>query len=579
MPPPPGFDEAEHALALISGKDPEIVRKARALRELDEQAAAERALREEELARERRAARLRTASVVLAVSALGLGACWAAYVAFSRAQRESTERERAARWLAGTAAPMAKQGLALRETAIGPAKTVTLSTRLGGCLFVHAADERGSVPVRIRRDAAAELTAERGVAFCLCEDEAVTVRVEGGGDLPAAIGIHQAPAAAIGGTEGLSAMDPPPPAIAATGATCAGEQLRAWLPRGGQALAKSRVSGATGALVDGLGSARLALVGRGSARTRLVPVATESASCYLAIATTKDTLTLTDGDPKPLARGDALAWCDKAAAPRAITHVGDGEVLVGRVASAEIGSLAGTLDVARRLGVSAPATWLDPTALAQATAELLAKSHVILPKPAEGGALAASPSLRLAVISRSASTPEDTGALVCAAGPPQQLLCLVPPGVAWRTSTLGEVGVAAAPFWVAAAAEPRGLAAMMPVFALVRSLARAGFEPTTLEGITESAASVEVSGRAGDDAVVAVAISPSAPWVLPLSEGPSWKLGDAAPRVVPLAPGGRLSLRNPMLGAMPPATRRTIVFRHLASAATPAASSSVKRPY
>jgi hypothetical protein len=79
--------------------------------------------------------------------------------------------------------------------------------------------------------------------------------------------------------------------------------------------------------------------------------------------------------------------------------------------------------------------------------------------------------------------------------------------------------------------------------------------------VTETYAAVDVSGRAGEDGVIAIALSPSAPWVLPLSDRPTpWKLGEP-PHVIPLKPGAKTTLRSPLLVAMPPTTRRTLVLR------------------
>ena len=118
--------------------------------------------------------------------------------------------------------------------------------------------------------------------------------------------------------------------------------------------------------------------------------------------------------------------------------------------------------------------------------------------------------------------------------------------------------------------EPDAVARIPEMLTLARHLAREGFEPTLLEGVTELAEGVRVIGRGGEDAVVAIGLNPGPPWTLPyFAAGTApWDLGDA-PRVVPLEPG-----KSVTLVASPPSSaslekRRTVVFRHAISIAAP----------
>ena len=100
---------------------------------------------------------------------------------------------------------------------------------------------------------------------------------------------------------------------------------------------------------------------------------------------------------------------------------------------------------------------------------------------------------------------------------------------------------------------------------LARALQREGFEPTTIEAMTELEKGAEVLGRANEDAIVAVTLAPVEPWAIPLAEAPevSWSLdASGPPHVVPLRPLDRVTLVPPAKTKLPPKDkRRTVVFR------------------
>jgi hypothetical protein len=119
------------------------------------------------------------------------------------------------------------------------------------------------------------------------------------------------------------------------------------------------------------------------------------------------------------------------------------------------------------------------------------------------------------------------------------------------------------PFWMTVLADSHDPAAVDAELALVgfaRKLSARGFFPSVIEGVTERADSVEILGRSGDDAIVAVGVWPVAPFIHPYGDGADpWTL-DGEPRVIPLAGGARVSL--PVHGSgVPVEKRRTVVFR------------------
>lgn len=154
---------------------------------------------------------------------------------------------------------------------------------------------------------------------------------------------------------------------------------------------------------------------------------------------------------------------------------------------------------------------------------------------------------------------ENATSTICVEAAPQRLHATTPRG-AWGAAS------AALPFWMAGftqAREPSVVPVQAELLALARKLVHRGFEPTILGAIKETERGAEVLGRAGEDAIVAVGAAPQAPWAVPYTDGPAWSL-DGEPRVVPLAPGARVSLMPPAGSAQlraPLDARRTIVFR------------------
>jgi hypothetical protein len=108
--------------------------------------------------------------------------------------------------------------------------------------------------------------------------------------------------------------------------------------------------------------------------------------------------------------------------------------------------------------------------------------------------------------------------------------------------------------------EPDAVARIPELVTMARRLARAGFQPTDLEGVTELADGVRVTGRAGEDAIVAVGMAPRPPWVFPYGNGVPWDLGDAPP-IISLEPGASVKLATSPRSSADVETRRTVVFR------------------
>ena len=154
-------------------------------------------------------------------------------------------------------------------------------------------------------------------------------------------------------------------------------------------------------------------------------------------------------------------------------------------------------------------------------------------------------------------------------------LCVQLRALTWRAPPPGVVCGAAygpLPFWMSALADLHDAATVDAELALVgfaRKMSQRGFSPSVIEGVTEREGSVEIVGRSGDDAIVAVGLWPVAPYIHPWSDDVPWTLDDE-PRVIPLAQGtgARVSLPVPRImnaASVPVEKRRTVVFRHAVS--------------
>ena len=150
-----------------------------------------------------------------------------------------------------------------------------------------------------------------------------------------------------------------------------------------------------------------------------------------------------------------------------------------------------------------------------------------------------------------------------------EAICVFSGPQKWRTEggaeAVGGIARSKLPFWLftmQGANDPVALKGVTQLFTLARRLGRDGFTPSTLEALTELPMGVEVLGRAGEDAIVAVGVAATAPWVYPLTDGPAWTL-DEAPRIVALKPLEKVTLSASLTAKLlpPKASRRTVVWR------------------
>ncbi len=304
--------------------------------------------------------------------------------------------------------------------------------------------------------------------------------------------------------------------------------------------------------------------------------------CLLAISSGGEPLSLrTPGGAWRVSHvPGALAWCSSAAESTSVWRDGASPVIVLASAGAHVGGLLGMRECADAAGLHlAPdAAWLADDDLAWDAAALLRASTVLDPAPAplpqEPGPVDAR--MVAVALSTGARLVSDPTGVAFACDPPlgtsagvRESICAQVAPVSWWHRGDPPAGGARAslPAWLAplgAHQAPDAVARVPELLTLARHLARDGFEPSLLEGVTELPDGIRVIGRAGEDAVVAIGLNPGPPWTLPYTLPDPvivpWDLGDP-PRVIPLQPGETVKLIATPRSNAPLEKRRTVVFR------------------
>jgi hypothetical protein len=249
-----------------------------------------------------------------------------------------------------------------------------------------------------------------------------------------------------------------------------------------------------------------------------------------------------------------------------------GALTVVSVPSARIGGVVGLREVARRAGLVLTVHQRDDER-GDLAADTLRASVVPDPTVVSGQTIEAvqAKDARVLVFSLGAGEPFTSGDLDVrcepALGQPESV-CVQPRALTWRppapTGPSASAAYGPLPYWMSVlddVHDARVLEVEMTLLALSRRLGALGFAPGVIEGITEKATTVEILGRSGDDAVIAVGLVPAPPFATPYTDGPAWKL-DGEPRVIPVVAGARISLPVGLGAQFAPASRRTVVFRH-----------------
>jgi hypothetical protein len=573
-PPPPqpkDLDEVERALSVLDGRHPEHEKSRRETAE----AARKRSLAlATELAASAR--RKRRRAIVLGANAVAIGAV--AFVGWRLSQRTQGIRAGVVR----AEGPWTARGFAeIASNALTAGRSTDLDLPEASCF---AAVTEAAGPLRVRQgDAATE--GARSVAWCSCAPAHVTVEAPAEA---ASLGfaVLRADARALGGPLARGWLDFAPGAWAVGGDECAEATLDAWI-------ADHRWASVAVDTAWLAGAPARASLGRngfdpvpGVAPGRPFGVVEGRAgACFLAASPADEPLSLrTTGGARRVRAKGAIGWCTAVAATTTVWRDGQDPVAVVSAAADRIGGLLGLHEAADDAGVAlaADATWVDDADLAWSAGAALRSSGLPDAAARPLPPVAGTPDARLVALTlaSAAVVAFDPASVVVACDPPlaatagvHSSVCATSQDVAWwrKGDAAAAQAVAALPVWLAPLEphrEPDAVARVPEILSLARRLARAGFTPTVLEGVTELADGVRVIGRAGEDAVVALGVGQRAPWVFPYTNGVPWDLGDP-PVVVPIKPGETAKLTAFPLPNTPPEKRRTVVFRRAAGAAPP----------
>ena len=563
------LEEVERALSVLGGRHPDAVRAER-----EDAQAAERRRREHELvaAADRRRALRRRLVVAAALAVLG-GAGFAAFR--FRQKRAAIDAE-----MTPLVARFTSHGFdALPRGAFAAEDRVELTTIAGDCYAFVAA--RGA-QLRIERPIGSA-GAKGDAIVCTCASENVVVSAGG-----AAVRALHVSGNALGGSRGVPyrfADETPLPTVVAGDDACSDDELASFARDA--RYPKQGADGAFLAVHAALASSGFTTVASAPARLAFVFVPpARGAACFVAASESGELAlwTLDGGVQKPVqhAKG-AIAWC----AAKPATFVVEGSaVTVLSAPSPRIGGLVGLRENLRRAKIEAT-TWIRDDDRGAIAADTLRAS--LVPDPVAIGAqtivASATKDVRVLVFSSADKLTFASNEADFRCDPPLEAgdaLCVQAHALTWHEPPPRTDGTTVAcgaaygplPYWMSALADVRDarvVDAELDLVGFARRMAARGFVPGVIEGVTERKDSVEVLGRSGDDAIVAVGLWPAAPFIHPYGvaaserpreeEGEPWTL-DGEPRVIPLTGGVHVTLKVPDGSAVPLEARRTVVFRH-----------------
>lgn len=561
---PDDLHEVERALSVLQGRHPEH----------------ERARREDEEKRKTRAAELDAAASAensvtrtrnMRLAAVGVPIALLLGFFALLANREMGRRERADKALE----PFRPFGFATIDTS-SPSATGTLEATADPGCFVAVASS--AVPIKVTRGAASE-SGTSPVLFCTCASERIALSADVGPT--GSLALLRADAATIGGSRAFTFAPFKPASTLRTDEACRDASLDAWIdgkhypapPADGPAFASWAPRAA-------LASAGFKPVAFGAADAPIVVVDVPKDSCMItasAVATDRLSVRLKGGAVVVPEAAGILARCASAEGTVVVAREGKGEITVMVAPAAGVGGMTGMQELSREAKIPLAAHVLPPTDRAWDAKQVLLASQI----PEANITTASAPEIpvetepRVAALSfetPNAIIPETGADIYSYCNPPldanvRAATCVFSGPQKWRTDTGAETvaGIARAklPFWLFAmqsVSDPVALKGMTQLFALARRLTRDRFTPTTLEALTELPTGLEVLGRMGEDAIVAVGVLPTEPYVYTLSEDGAWTL-DGEPRIVPVKPLEKIVLTSTLKKLPPKNARHTVVFR------------------
>jgi hypothetical protein len=575
---PEDLAEVERALSVLQGRHPEFVKAEREAKRSAEER--QKFARAELEALDRRAFRKKVGFGVAGAGAVALAVVIGTACSRARALSDGLDRTSVAYLPAGftVAASSSLWSAARVEAQLGP-----------GCAIVLTSKDAPPQEVRVQHGPST-IIGQGAVGWCACNDEIAVATLAGRGDGKVGLRIVHAEGHVIGGRREFGSSPLRPETLGPGGDECAEADLDAWLEEKRYPRVAAAAPWIDPARIATLGASGFALVAAAPHGNRFAIVEPKEGRCYVAFgANAEDHLSLRVTGPEHAVADGAgpVAWCDSRPTQFTVWTDGATDAAVLAAPAARVGGLLGAIETATRAGAAPRATWLRAedhgwNARALLKGSGLADAVTIVPESTPPIDV---PNARFVGISLGDDAriePDQVADLLFFCSPAfethaPQSLCVETGALKWRRAGWRPAGAAAAtfPFWMQlfeSEQNPEVLKLELGLLALARRLGAQGFEPTVLEGVKERrTGEIEVLGRAGEDAVVALGLFARPPWVAPYTNGPDWNLGDD-PRVVPLEPGNTVTLTARLVRTLKPeeageksaAARRTVVFRRAA---------------
>lgn len=560
---PDDLAEVERALSVLQGRHPEHERARRedeAARAKRKQEIEKKAGVEQAAASKRKVTTALIAIVVVAVLAV------VAFFVFREMQRRGRVDQAVAPWKAS--------GFTLVDTA-SRGSPGTIDADLDAACFV--AVTTSSDPVKVTRPTAgASFEGPAPAIFCTCEPEHVNIASKP--DASGGMALLRIDTSQVGGSRAIPFASFKVATSSPGDNACAENSLDAWLDA--HKFPQNKVDDAwldKAPKRKALSPASFHVLAQGTLGTAFTAFDFPKESCVLVVGDANAKLSLrVHGGQKPIANASGpIGWCAQKEGVLVVSSEGGSDITVLGAPASSVGGIVGLRELAREAGIPLVAAVVPEGDYEWNATQILLASAVPAPIITTSGVdVAADPNARVIAVSfgtDGALRAETADDIYSYCEPPldekaRDVFCIFSGAQTWRvngSSVQGGLARSKLPFWLftmQGVGDPVALKAETLLFRLARRLKREGFEPTTIEAVTETPAGADVLGRSGEDAIVAVATAPVAPWVFPLSDGPAWTL-DGAPRIMPIKPLEKFILTSSEKHLPPKETRRTIVFR------------------
>lgn len=572
MPEPPpkpkkpaeDLHEVERALSVLQGRHPEHERVRREQEESRKKRSAEheRAADEQQRATRKRQMRIGAIAVfaVVIVSIFGLSI---RRVVVRRANIEKAGAPYTA--LGFTVVDTSARGTAAKlETSVDP-----------GCLVVTSTDPN---PVKVVHTGGT-IEGATPVLFCTCQNDhlVVTSEVSDNGGVV----LLRSDPNPIGGSKAFAYAPFKPATTARTDEACNDATLDAWIAAKKYPDPKPDEAWLAAPARAPLGPSHAKALASLAPGAPFVVVDVPKESCVLVTSdNASDKLSIrTKGgaQPFPPVTG-AFAWCEAEAQLESFVREGDGKVEIVAIPAAAVGGMLGIREVAKKAGIELAFTGLPNGDHAWNAKTLLLASTVPenLIQTAAAPDIPPDPDARLVALSfgtPNALVSESKGEEIYSYCEPsigdatREALCIFGGEQRWKPSTSEAVGAVARsklPFWLFGLQnvnDPVALKVAIDLATFARRMKHEGFEPTTIEAVTEVPNGVEVLGRSGEDAVIAVGVMPAPPFIVTYAEGGApWTL-DGEPKMAMLQPLQKVTLVTNVKLTAVKERRRSVVFR------------------